>query len=127
MAKPTVLIVDDASTVRMLVSYALSDKGYQVLQAGDGKEGLALLERTPVDLIISDLNMPEMDGLEMVRQVRKLPQFRTTPIVLLTTESSQDRRNLGKEAGANAWMVKPFKPEQLVAVMQKLIPQAVAR
>lgn len=120
MAK--ILVVDDSGTVRDEVAGFLRNHGLDVATAVDGKDGLAKLKATPgVRLVISDVNMPNMDGISLVRAVKELPAYRFTPIVMLTTESQEAKKKAGQEAGAKAWMLKPFKPEQMVGVVQKLV------
>ena len=120
MAKK-ILSVDDSASVRQMVTFALETAGYQAVQAGDGKEALALLKTTPVDMIVTDLNMPNLNGIELIKQVRALPGFKFVPIVLLTTESEDSKKAEGKAAGATGWIVKPFKQDQLLAVVKKLL------
>ena len=120
MAKK-ILSVDDSASVRQMVTFALETAGYQAVQAGDGKEALALLKTTPVDMIVTDLNMPNLNGIELIKQVRALPGFKFVPLVLLTTESEDSKKAEGKAAGATGWIVKPFKQDQLLAVVKKLL------
>jgi two-component system chemotaxis response regulator CheY len=121
MAK-TVLIVDDSSSLRMVVKLALTRAGYEVLEAGDGKEALAQLEKAAkVHLIVSDVNMPNMDGIAFVTEVKKHPRHRFTPVVMLTTEGQDAKKEQGRAAGAKAWIVKPFNPPQLLDAVSKLI------
>ncbi|MEI6557154.1 MAG: response regulator [Rhodospirillaceae bacterium] len=120
MAKK-ILSVDDSASVRQMVTFALETAGYQTAQAADGKEALASLRTTPVDMIITDLNMPNLNGIELIRQVRALPGFKFVPILLLTTESDEGKRQEGKAAGATGWIVKPFNQDQLLAVVKKLL------
>jgi two-component system, chemotaxis family, chemotaxis protein CheY len=121
MAK-TILIVDDSSSLRMVVKLALNRAGYDVLEAGDGKEGLAQLEKAgKVHLIVSDVNMPVMDGIAFVTEVKKHPRHKFTPVVMLTTEGQEAKKEQGKAAGAKAWIVKPFNPPQLLDAVSKLI------
>jgi two-component system chemotaxis response regulator CheY len=121
MAK-TILIVDDSSSLRMVVKLALNRAGYDVLEAGDGKEGLAQLEKAgKVHLIVSDVNMPVMDGIAFVTEVKKHPRHKFTPVVMLTTEGQETKKEQGKAAGAKAWIVKPFNPPQLLDAVSKLI------
>ncbi|TVQ98801.1 MAG: response regulator [Desulfovibrionales bacterium] len=115
-----IMTVDDSSSVRQMVGFTLKDAGYEVLEAVDGKDALTKLSGT-VDMIITDLNMPNMDGIELIRQVRSLPDYKFIPIVMLTTESQADKKQAGKDAGATGWIVKPFKPEQLLAVVKKVV------
>ncbi|MCK5293380.1 MAG: response regulator [Arcobacteraceae bacterium] len=109
------LIVDDSTMLRDMLSYALNEGGYaDVTESIDGIDGLAKAKATQYDLIISDVNMPNMDGLTMVGEIRKLPQYAKTPILVLTTERSDDMKTKGKAAGATGWIVKPFVPDQLL-------------
>ncbi|HEY1188985.1 MAG TPA: response regulator [Gemmata sp.] len=121
MAK-TALVVDDSLTFRQMVALALADAQFAVLEAGNGQEGLDRLAGTRADIIISDVNMPVMDGLTFVKHVRALPQFKSTPILMLTTESQAEMKQRGKAAGATGWIVKPFKAAQLVQVVRDLLP-----
>jgi len=120
MAK-TILIVDDSASVRQVVGITLRGAGYDVIEGVDGVDGLARLDGTKVHLIISDVNMPRMDGIAFVREVKKLPAYRFTPIVMLTTESEERKKLEGQAAGAKAWVVKPFQPAQMLAAVSKLI------
>ena len=120
MAK-TILVVDDSISMRQLVGIALKGAGYDVIQACDGKDALSKLDGKKIHLIISDVNMPNMDGISLVKEVKAMPAYKFTPIVMLTTESQDEKKRQGQEAGAKAWIVKPFKPEQLLGVVQKLV------
>lgn len=119
MAK-TIMIVDDSSSMRMVVTIALKGAGYTVLEGRDGQDALSKLTGQKVHLIISDVNMPVMDGISFVKAVKQLPAYRFTPIIMLTTESEEFKKREGQAAGAKAWVVKPFKPEQLLGAVQKL-------
>jgi two-component system, chemotaxis family, chemotaxis protein CheY len=119
MAK-TIMIVDDSASMRQVVGIALKGAGYDVLEGRDGKDALAKLTGQKVHLIISDVNMPNMDGISFVKQVKLLAAYKFTPIIMLTTESDESKKREGQAAGARAWVVKPFKPEQLLAAVQKL-------
>ncbi len=121
-ARKTILTVDDAPTMRKVIALALAGAGHEVIEAEDGVAGLAVLQARRVDLVISDVNMPRMDGIEFTRQARLLPQHPRTPILLLTTESDATIKARGKAAGATGWIVKPFKQEQLLAVVAKVLP-----
>lgn len=123
MAKK-VLVVDDSSAIRESVSYVLDQAGYGVVQAGDGLEGLEKLKEGGFDLIVTDVNMPNLDGIGLVRKVREQGQHKFLPIVVLTTESQQSKMQEGKEAGATGWIVKPFDSDKLLAVVKKLIGAA---
>ncbi len=120
MAK-SILIVDDSETVRQVLQLALGNAGYQVIEAEDGYDALGKLSGAQVDMLITDLNMPNMDGLELIKKVREGGQHRFTPIVMLTTESSGEKKKAGREAGASGWIVKPFKPEQLLKVVKMVL------
>ncbi|MES2296016.1 MAG: response regulator [Pseudomonadota bacterium] len=120
MAK-TILIVDDSASVRQVVGIALRGAGYEVFEGCDGKDALSKLTGRKVHLIISDVNMPNMDGISFVRAVKQLPMYKFTPIIMLTTESQDEKKREGQAAGAKAWVVKPFKPEQLLGAVEKLI------
>lgn len=115
-----ILTIDDSRTMRDMLMLTLVDAGFDVIQAVDGKEGVDLLERENVDVVITDINMPRMDGYEVVRQLRARPEHKTTPILVLTTESEAEKKNMAREAGATGWLVKPFDPERLVATVRKV-------
>lgn len=119
MAK-IIMTVDDSSSVRQMVSFTLRSAGYQVLEAGNGQEALAKLNG-PVHMVITDLNMPQMDGIELIQAIRATSAYRAIPIIMLTTESQDSKKQAGKAAGATGWIVKPFRPEQLVAVIKKVL------
>ena len=116
----TIMTVDDSSSVREMVTYTLKDAGYEVIQAVDGQDAMGKLQGQ-VDMIITDLNMPNMDGLELIRSVRGNASTKFIPIVMLTTESQDSKKQEGKAAGATGWIVKPFKPPQILGVVQKLL------
>lgn len=120
MAK-TILIVDDSSTLRQVVKIALSGAGYEVLEACDGKDALSKLSGQKIHLIISDVNMPNMDGITFVQEAKKLPAYKFTPIIMLTTEAGEAKKKAGQAAGAKAWVVKPFQPQQMLDAVAKLI------
>jgi len=120
MAK-TIMIVDDSASLRQVVSISLRSAGYDVLEGADGADALKKLTGQKVHLIISDVNMPNMDGISLVKEIKKLPAYKFTPIVMLTTESADAKKSEGQAAGAKAWMLKPFNPPQLLAVVQKLV------
>jgi two-component system chemotaxis response regulator CheY len=117
----TILTVDDSASIRQMVSLTLSQAGYQLVQAGNGAEGLSKAKEAPVNLILTDLNMPVMDGLTFIRELRKLPNYKGVPILFLTTESDEGMKKQAKEAGATGWIVKPFQQEQLVSVVKKVL------
>jgi two-component system chemotaxis response regulator CheY len=104
-----------------MVSIALTGAGYEVEQASDGVEALAIAQKSRFDLVITDVNMPNMDGLALVRELRRLPQYRGVPLLMLTTESSAERKQEGRAAGATGWIVKPFDPDRLLATVEKVL------
>lgn len=116
-----ILTVDDSASIRQMVNFTLTKAGYEVSEAVDGRDGLDKSGHAPYSLIITDLNMPNMDGIEMITAVRKLPGYGFTPILMLTTESQPEKKDAGRKAGATGWIVKPFNADQLVAVVQKLV------
>lgn len=116
-----ILAVDDSVTIRQSVKFALEKSGYEVAVAGSGEEALRILGAGKVNLIITDLHMDGMDGLELIRQVRQSALHKFTPILMLTTESSQEKIAEGRQAGATGWIVKPFKPEQMLATVEKVL------
>jgi two-component system chemotaxis response regulator CheY len=120
MAK-TILIVDDSASVRQVVGIALRGAGYDVIEGVDGSDGLKKLDGRKVNLIVSDVNMPIMDGITFVKEVKKLPAYKFTPIIMLTTESQASKKAEGQAAGAKAWVVKPFQPAQMLAAVSKLV------
>lgn len=119
MAK--ILMIDDSSAMRQLASLTLKSKGHQVEEAADGKIGLDKASATTFDLIITDRNMPNMDGIEMTREIRKQASYRFTPILMLTTESDKEKKMEGKQAGVTGWIVKPFNPETLLKTVDKVL------
>lgn len=116
-----IMTVDDSSSVRQMVGFTLRNAGYQVVEATDGKDALSKLNGSPVHMVITDLNMPNMDGISLIRALRGKASFKFVPIVMLTTESQATKKQEGKDAGATGWIVKPFKPEQLLAVVKKVL------
>ena len=119
MAK-TIMIVDDSASMRRVVGIALKGAGYEVLEGVDGKDALSKLKGQKVHMIISDVNMPVMDGIAFLKAVKQMPAYKFTPVIMLTTESAEDKKREGQAAGARAWVVKPFQPEQLVSAVQRL-------
>ncbi|HEC28997.1 MAG TPA: response regulator [Gammaproteobacteria bacterium] len=117
----TILIVDDSASIRQVVGLALKRVGYDVIEAGDGVDALSKLNGVKIHLIISDVNMPNMDGITFVKEVKKLPNYKFTPVCMLTTESEHSKMQEGKVAGAKAWVVKPFQPPQLLDAVSKLV------
>ncbi|RTL48154.1 MAG: response regulator [Rhodocyclaceae bacterium] len=120
MAK-TILAVDDSASLRQMVSFTLKSSGYEVIEAVDGQDGLDKAKSKTVNLVLTDQNMPRMDGLTLIRSLRALPQYKTTPILMLTTESSDAMKQQGRAAGATGWLVKPFDPQKLIEVVKKVI------
>jgi two-component system chemotaxis response regulator CheY len=120
MAK-TILIVDDSASVRQLVSIALKSAGYEVIEGHDGSHALTKLTGQKVHLIISDVNMPNMDGITFLKQVKTMPAYRFTPVIMLTTENQETKKREGQAAGAKAWVVKPFQPAALLSAVEKLV------
>jgi two-component system chemotaxis response regulator CheY len=118
----TVIAVDDSMSVRETVRMTLESVGYRVQTAEDGVRGLAVAQQQKADLIVTDLNMPNMDGIALIARLRALPQYRFTPILMLTTESQEDKKIAGRRAGATGWIVKPFDPARFIAVIQKVCP-----
>ncbi|TVM18421.1 response regulator [Oceanidesulfovibrio indonesiensis] len=116
----TIMTVDDSASVRQMVSFTLKNAGFNVIEAQDGKDALNKL-KGPVDMIITDLNMPNMDGITLIKNVRAQAQYKFIPVIMLTTESQAGKKQEGKSAGATGWIVKPFKPDQLLAVVNKVL------
>jgi two-component system chemotaxis response regulator CheY len=116
-----IMTVDDSPSIRQMDGYTLTQHGHSVIEACDGRDALAKLSHQPVHLIITDLNMPNMNGIELIQQARALPQCRFIPILMLTTESQPEKKQAGRAAGATGWIVKPFTREQLTAVVDKVL------
>jgi two-component system chemotaxis response regulator CheY len=116
-----IMTVDDSASVRQMVSFTLRQSGYQVIEAVDGRDALSKLNGSSIHMLLTDLNMPNMDGIELIRKVRMSPSCKFIPIVMLTTESQAEKKQEGKTAGATGWIVKPFRPEQLLAVVKKVL------
>jgi two-component system chemotaxis response regulator CheY len=117
----TILVVDDSWSVRQLVSLTLRSAGYEVIEAIDGADALSKLTGKELNLIICDVNMPNMDGISFVKEVKKLDNYKFTPVIMLTTESQERKKQEGQAAGAKAWIVKPFRPDQLLSAVSKLV------
>jgi len=117
----TVMIVDDSASVRQVVSIALKGAGYDVIEGADGKDALSKLTGQKVHLIISDVNMPNMGGIDFVKALKELPAYKFTPVIMLTTEAGEAKKSEGQSAGAKAWVVKPFQPAQMLTAVSKLI------
>jgi two-component system, chemotaxis family, chemotaxis protein CheY len=117
----SILTVDDSASIRQMVSFALKGAGYEVVEATDGQEALDIARTRRFDLVVTDMNMPNMDGISLIRELRSLSEFRFTPILMLTTESGADKKQAGKAAGATGWIVKPFDPERLLGTINKVL------
>lgn len=120
MAK-RILIVDDSASIRKVVSITLKGAGFDVIEASDGRDALSKLSGQRVHLMISDVNMPNMDGISFLKEVKALPEYKFTPVIMLTTESAEEKKKQGQDAGAKAWVVKPFQPDQMLAAVNKLV------
>ena len=120
MAK-TIMVVDDSASLRQVVGIALKGAGYDVIEGSDGRDALAKLTGQKVHLVISDVNMPNMDGISFVKALKAMPAYRFTPVIMLTTESAEGKKAEGQAAGAKAWVVKPFRPEVMLNAVQKLV------
>ncbi|HEY5682624.1 MAG TPA: response regulator [Sulfuricaulis sp.] len=116
-----ILTVDDTASMRQMISFTLNSVGHEVIQASDGDEALKLLQGKKVDLVIADVNMPNMDGITLVKSLREQAEYKFIPILMLTTESQEAKRQQGKVAGATGWIVKPFNPEQLLTIVKKVL------
>jgi two-component system chemotaxis response regulator CheY len=117
----TILAVDDSTSMRQMVTFTLKDAGYDVVEAADGQQALQAAKSGKFDLVLSDVNMPVMDGITLIKELRALSNFKFTPILMLTTEAGADKKTEGKQAGATGWIVKPFNPEQLLATVKKVL------
>ena len=117
----SILAVDDSASMRQMVSFTLKGAGYDVIEAADGVEALNIARTKGVNLVITDVNMPNMDGISLIKELRGLPSYKFTPLLMLTTESSADKKQQGKAAGATGWIVKPFNPEQLLNTVKKVL------
>lgn len=116
-----ILIVDDSPSMRRMVAFALSEAGHRVTEAEDGRNALETASRQAADLVVSDMNMPGMSGIELVDELRRLPAYRSIPILMLTTETSDDMKSRARSAGASGWIVKPFDPERLIGIVNRLL------
>jgi two-component system chemotaxis response regulator CheY len=115
------MTADDSPSMRQMIAFTLENAGYKVIEAVDGKDALARLPGAPVQMLITDLNMPNLDGIELIRRVRALTQYKYLPIVMVTTESEERKKQEGRAAGATGWIVKPFRADQLVAVAKRFL------
>ena len=119
----TALIVDDSRTMRQMVAFTLTNAGFTVIEAEDGKDAVSKVAAgTKLDIVVTDLNMPEMDGITLIKELRRLTAYKFTPILMLTTESAMEKKKEGKEAGATGWIVKPFNPDVLLKTIAKVLP-----
>jgi two-component system, chemotaxis family, chemotaxis protein CheY len=119
----TALVVDDSPTMRQMVALTLTNAGFKVVEAEHGKDAVNKVAAGPkMDIVITDLNMPEMDGISLIKELRKMAAFKFTPILMLTTESAIEKKQAGKEAGATGWIVKPFNPEVMLKIIAKVLP-----
>ncbi len=119
----TVLVVDDSRTMRQMVAFTLTNAGFTVIEAEDGKDAVSKVAAgTKLDIVVTDLNMPEMDGITLIKELRRLTAYKFTPILMLTTESAMEKKKEGKEAGATGWIVKPFNPDVLLKTIAKVLP-----
>ena len=116
-----ILAVDDSASMRQMVSFTLKGAGYEVVEAVDGVDALAVAKGRSFNLVVTDVNMPNMDGITLIGELRKLPSYKFTPLLMLTTESGMEKKQQGKAAGATGWIVKPFNPEQLLATVKKVL------
>lgn len=115
------MTVDDSTSIRQMVSFTLQEAGYNVIEASDGMDALNKISGNQVNMIITDLNMPNLDGISLIKKVRQNPSYKFIPIIMLTTESQNEKKLEGKAAGATGWIIKPFKPEQLIGVIKKVL------
>ena len=119
----TALVVDDSPTMRQMVAFTLTNAGFKVVEAEHGKDAVNKVAAGPkMDIVVTDLNMPEMDGISLIKELRKMAAFKFTPILMLTTESAVDKKQAGKDAGATGWIVKPFNPEVMLKIIAKVLP-----
>lgn len=121
MAKK-ILTIDDSASIRQMVTFTLKSAGYEVQEAMDGDDGVKLAKTTRFDLVLTDKNMPRMDGIDVIKALRATPEYKSTPLLILTTEASESMKALGKSAGATGWLVKPFDPQKLLDVVKKVLP-----
>lgn len=117
----TVLVVDDSASLRNMVAFTLKQQGYEVVEAADGQEALSKARTAVCDLVLTDVNMPIMDGIMLCSELRKLPTFKFTPILMLTTENSSEMKHKGRAAGATGWLVKPFNPDTLLSTLKRVV------
>jgi two-component system chemotaxis response regulator CheY len=115
-----ILIVDDSASMRQMVTFTLKSAGYEVEEAVDGADALKKAKNKSFNIVVTDVNMPNMDGIALIKELRTLPNYKFTPLLMLTTESTTDKKQEGKQAGATGWMIKPFNPDQLLATIKKV-------
>jgi two-component system chemotaxis response regulator CheY len=116
-----ILTVDDSESIRLMMKLTLTAQGYDVVQAADGVEALEVARQRTADLVLTDINMPRMDGLTLIKELRAMPEYKTVPMLILTTEASQDRKQIGKANGATGWLVKPFNDKQLLSTIGRVL------
>ena len=117
----TILVVDDSASMKKMVMFTLQSAGHTIIDADNGAAALTLAQRQSADLVLTDVNMPQMNGIELCKKLRELPNYKFTPVLMLTTESSADQKMAGKGAGATGWIVKPFNPDQLLKTVNKVL------
>ncbi len=117
----SILVVDDSTSMRQMIVFTLKGAGHEVAEAPDGDEALEIARTREFDLILTDVNMPNLDGITLIKELRALPGYKFTPLLMLTTESAKDKKQLGKEAGATGWIVKPFNPDELQATVDRVL------
>ena len=117
----TIMTVDDSASLRQMVSFTIKQAGYDVIEASDGQDALSKINGSQINMFITDMNMPNMDGIELIKNLRSNSDYKFTPIIMLTTESQDTKKQEGRSAGATGWIVKPFQPEQLIAVIKKVL------
>jgi two-component system, chemotaxis family, chemotaxis protein CheY len=117
----TILAVDDSASMRRMVSFTLKSAGHDVIEAEDGDAAFSKAQEKTVDLVVTDVNMPNLDGISLIKELRSLPDYKFVPILMLTTESSEEKKQQGRAAGATGWIVKPFNPERFIAIVQKVL------
>lgn len=121
MGNKKILAVDDSASIRKSISFVLSQENYEVIEAVDGIDGLSKAKSEKIDLFITDINMPNMDGIQLIKELRAIPEYKFTPIIALTTENQDSKMQEGKQAGATGWIVKPFTSEKLISIIKKIV------
>jgi two-component system chemotaxis response regulator CheY len=121
MGNKKILAVDDSASIRKSISFVLSQENYEVIEAVDGIDGLSKAKSEKIDLFITDINMPNMDGIQLIKELRAMPEYKFTPIIALTTENQDSKMQEGKQAGATGWIVKPFTSEKLISIIKKIV------